>query len=301
MSSRPLPPLHSLCRPFSRRLPPADPWPRVVDLTTGQVMVYQPQVTEWAGNQLTMRAAMAYKKDKADGQDFGVLMATTRTQVDRAARTVVFEDMRISKIDFPTLPDRGANFAPELTKAFAAQVRTISLDRLQASLAANGVKPTGMEVANNPPRVIVSDVPAILVPVDGAPVQKPVPNYSRWQRVINTRALILKGGLGDSYYLHVYDGWLSAASLEGPWTQASVGPFIARDINAIATALSKNNTVDLLTGGPKADPKPTLANGVPVIYVSQAPAELIVFRGQPDFVPIVGTQLLWASNTTSDV
>ena len=63
-------------------------------------------------------------------------------------------------------------------------------------------------------------------------------------------------------------------------------------MNAIATALSKNNTVDLLTGGPKADPKPTLANGVPVIYVSQTPAELIVFRGQPDFVPIVGTQLL---------
>ena len=29
--------------------------------------------------------------------------------------------------------------------------------------------------------------------------------------------------------------------------------------------------------------------------------ELIVFKGQPDFVPIVGTQLLWASNTTSDV
>ncbi len=28
---------------------------------------------------------------------------------------------------------------------------------------------------------------------------------------------------------------------------------------------------------------------------------MITFKGQPDFVPIVGTQLLWASNTTSDV
>jgi hypothetical protein len=59
--------------------------------------------------------------------------------------------------------------------------------------------------------------------------------------------------------------------------------------------------VDLLDGGPKADPKPSLANGVPAIYTTQVPAELIVFNGQPDFVPIVGTQLLWASNTTSDV
>ena len=40
---------------------------------------------------------------------------------------------------------------------------------------------------------------------------------------------------------------------------------------------------------------------MPTIYTSQVPTELIVFKGQPDFVPIVGTQLLWASNTTSDV
>ena len=40
---------------------------------------------------------------------------------------------------------------------------------------------------------------------------------------------------------------------------------------------------------------------MPTIYTSQVPTELIVFKGQPDFVPIVGTQLLWAANTTSDV
>ena len=287
--------------PVLAQTPPPDPWPRVVDLSTGQVLVYQPQINDWTGNQLSFRAAMAYKKDKAQGQDFGTVTATTRTQVDRVARTVVFQDMQIAKIDFPTLPDRGASFAPELTKAFAAQVRSISLDRLQASLAANGVKPAGVEVANNPPRVIVSNVPAILVPIDGAPVMKPVPNHSRVQRVVNTRALILRGGFGDSYYIHVYDGWLSAGSLDGPWTQASPGPLIAKELNAIAAELAKSNTVDLLSGGAKANPKPSLANGVPVIYTSQTPAELIVFQGQPDFVPIVGTQLLWASNTTSDV
>ena len=40
---------------------------------------------------------------------------------------------------------------------------------------------------------------------------------------------------------------------------------------------------------------------MPTIVVSQAPTELIVFKGQPDFVPITGTQLLWASNTVADV
>ena len=70
-------------------------------------------------------------------------------------------------------------------------------------------------------------------------------------------------------------------------------------LDAIAQSLSTAGTVDLLDGGPKANPKPSLANGVPTIYTTQAPTELIVFKGQPDFVPIVGTSLLWASNTTS--
>ena len=75
-------------------------------------------------------------------------------------------------------------------------VRTISLDRLEASLALAGIKPPTVAVQNNPPQVIVSYSPAILVPIDGAPVLKPVPGHSRFQRVDQHRALILQGGLG---------------------------------------------------------------------------------------------------------
>ncbi len=287
--------------PFAgAQTPPPDPWPRVVDLRTGQVLVYQPQINSWTDNQLSFRAAMAFKKDNSKDQDFGVIVATTRTQVDRTARTVIFEDLRISKIDFPTLPDRGASFSAELTQEFASKVRTMSLDKLEASLAANGVKPQAVSVANTAPQVIVSNTPAILVPIDGAPVLKPVPNHSRAQRVINTRALILKADDG-TFYLHVYDGWVSASAITGPWTQASPGFLVRKELDAISTELAKSNTVDLLTGGANAKPKPSLANGVPTIYTTQSPAELIVFNGQPDFVPVVGTLLLWASNTTSDV
>src|SRR5262249_27048891 len=124
----------------------------------------------------------------------------------------------------------------------------------------------------------------------------------RFQRVINTKALILRGGFGDKYYIHVYDGWLSASSAEGPWMQANMGPFERSDADAIAKALAQHGTVDLLDGGPHANPKPSLAtDGVPTVYTPQIPSELIDFKGKPDFVPIVGTQLLWGSNTTSDV
>jgi hypothetical protein len=281
--------------------PPPDPWPRIIDLTNGQVLVYQPQVNRWTDNRIDFRAALAIKPAGAKDESFGVVFATARTQVDRVARTVVFEDMKITKSDFPTLPDRGAAYAAELQKEFVATIRTISLDRLTASLALAGVTPPAVEVQNSPPQVLVSYSPAILVPIDGAPVLKPVPGNARYQRVINTRALIVQGGLGDAWYLHVYDGWLTAAAASGPWTPATLGPFRRAELDAIAQQLASSGGVDLLDGGPKANPKPSLANGAPAVFTSQVPTELIVFNGQPDFVPIVGTGLLWASNTTSDV
>ena len=52
---------------------------------------------------------------------------------------------------------------------------------------------------------------------------------------------------------------------------------------------------------PRANPKPSLAQGIPAVYTSQVPAELVVFKGAPEFAPIVGTGLMWATNTTGDV
>ena len=277
---------------------PADPWPRQIDLTTGTVLMYQPQVSSWQGNQIEFRSALAIMPKGGKQESFGVMFATARTQVDKVARTVVFENLKITKTDFPTLADRGTAYSAELQTEVSNKVRTISLDRLTTSLALNGIKPPTVAVQNSPPQILVSYSPAILVPIDGAPVLKPVPDDSRFRRVINTHALILQGGLGNNFYLHVYDGWMSASAITGPWVNAGFAPF---GMDALATKLGKAGTVDLLAGDPKASPKPSLANGVPTIMTSQVPAELIVFNGQPDFVPINGTQLLWASNTTSDV
>jgi hypothetical protein len=276
----------------------ADPWPRVLDLRNGQVLVYQPQVNSWKDNQLDLRAALALKRAGEPQESFGTVFATARTDVDRTSRMVTLQDIKLRKLDFPALPDHGASIAAELQAEIAKGAHTIALDRLEASLAAAGIKPVAVPVRNEAPRVIAAYSTAILVPIDGKAVLKPVAQARRFERVINTRALILKGGFEQQYYLHVYDGWLAASVIEGPWSQTRRVPLGMDDV---ASALAKAGIVDLLDGGAKANPKPSLANGVPQIYTSQVPAELIMFNGQPDFVPIVGTQLLWASNTTSDV
>jgi len=117
---------------------------------------------------------------------------------------------------------------------------------------------------------------AILVPIDGVPVIKPVPGNARFNRVINTRALILQGGLEQNFYIHVYDGWLSASTIGGPWTQPFRQPFGMDDLGQ---QLASGGKVDMLSGGANANPKPSLANGVPTIYTTQVPTELLVFNG----------------------
>src|SRR5512139_2077022 len=63
----------------------ADDWPRDVTLSNAAVLVYQPQINTWDGNQLDFRAALAIKPKGAKDETFGVMFATARTQVDKVA------------------------------------------------------------------------------------------------------------------------------------------------------------------------------------------------------------------------
>src|SRR5262249_30804313 len=208
-------------------------------------------------------------------QTFGVVSGTARTEVDRGSRLVNLEDFSVTEIKFPTLPDNGLSYLSELKRALPSAMATISLNRLEASLTSSPtVKSRPVQVSNTPPAVLVSYGPALLVPIEGQPVVKEIPG-TRFERVINTQALIARTRFDKTYYLHVYDGWVSSESLAGPWSKAAFTPL---GLDVAAKQLAKDGKVDMLDGGPNATPKPSLANGVPAIYVTETPSELIVFR-----------------------
>jgi hypothetical protein len=217
---------------------PADPWPRQVRVANATLLVYQPQVESWEGNTLKFRSAVAVRPAGAKDETFGVIWATVRTQVDKVSHMVALEDLTVTKSNFPTLRDQGASYTSALQSKLAPTERTIALDRLEASLAASGaVKPATFPVNNDPPRVIVSQTPAILVAIDGAPVLQPVPG-TRFERVINTRALILREQGESTYYLHVYNGWLFSGTLGGgSWFQPFVFP---PGIDQVAASLARH-------------------------------------------------------------
>src|SRR4030095_9910136 len=142
----------------------------------------------------------------------------------------------------------------------------------------------------------IAQSPAMLVPISGNPVLRSVPG-TNFERVINTEAIILRQQGDGNFYLHMYDGWVYSATLTGPWNQPMTIP---PGLEKVAQDLEKNAHLDPLDGG-HMQPKPSLTKGLPAIFVSQNPAELIVFQGLANFTPITGTSLQWATNTAADI
>jgi len=273
-------------------------WPRELKSGSTTFSVYQPQVDSWNGDRLATRAAVAVLDTGATEPTFGVIWLSARTDVDKTSRLVALENLEITKTSFPSSPEKANEWRAALQRVLPETCRTIALDRLESELAVQQevARGSAAPLRNNPPHIIFSTRPAILVLIDGQPVLRPAGNGV--ERVINTRPLLLRDG--DRFYLHVFDGWMQASTLTGPWSVTKTSAALAAAMQSAVAA----NQVDLLNGvsADSTAPAPSLASGpVPDIYVSTEPAELVVTDGAPDYVPVDGTQLLYVDNTTGRV
>ncbi len=277
-------------------------WPREVKNGDKTFLVHQPQLDSWDGRKVEMLSAIEVKVAGSDKTLYGAARATANVNVDKVSRMVEFVDIRVVKAVFPGKPEDEGLYLRILQLSVMRKVRQLSLDRFETALAVMEAqhKFKALPLKNDPPAIIHSQVPAILVYVDGAPVYRPVES-SGLTRVINTRPLILNDS-GGKLYLHLFDGWMEAGALSGPWHVCRKPPAALEEAKKDAIA---SGQVDLLEG--KADPKrkiapPSLAKGpVPVVYIATTPTELIVTEGAPKFVPIPGTALTYAENTTGHV
>ena len=286
--------------PPSEAVPNETPWPYEITSGDTQIAVYQPQIDSWDGMTLKARAAAAVKEGGKDAKtNFGVLDITTRTLVDKSTRLVTLEHYEVAKADFPTAPGKAKEWTQLVNNDAANRKRTISLDRLEANVAiVTAADKTPIKLKNDPPVIIFSTVPAMLIYVDGGPQYRAIPGMA-WQRVVNTRPLLVRQENG-AHYLHVFDGWMTAGAIDGRWSVASKPP---ADLAKIEKAVIDSHSADMLTGqSDPAQPGPSLKSAPPpAIKVATRPTELIVFEGEPKWVPITGTQLLAAENTTGRV
>jgi hypothetical protein len=181
---------------------------------------------------------------------YGVLWFTARTEVDKVNRQVTLDNFQITKVKFPTLKSKEAEYQAFLQAKLPGKSRIIALDRLEAALAASdselaGI--SGLSVKNNPPRIIFTTKPSILVLIDG-PIQFRDVGGTDLRLALNTRAVILFDTKNNKYYLNVMEGWLEAPDLMS--SQWSYVPNIPEDMKEITAGIRERQQSKAPEGTP---------------------------------------------------
>jgi hypothetical protein len=267
-------------------------WPRTIAKPGGKLVLYQPQVDDWKNYQL-VEGRMAFTVTPTGGQSHvGVVTVEMKSVVDMDNHTVLLSDPKVTSISFPSLDPATTAKMNELMKTFLNPSATmnISLERLAASVKKTKTPPVA-PVKNDPPEIFVSLRPAILLLVNGPLTMAPIAQ-SDLQFVVNANWPLFFEATSSNYYLFDGKGWQTSKGVQGPWMATAKLP------KQMAKVPQNANFADLKTFIPA--PAGSAANA-PMVYYSANPAEVVVFKGRPEWTAIPGTQLLYASNTDSPV
>lgn len=269
-------------------------WPREIDTDNIHLAVYQPQVDNWKDNRIEARSAVIVTRKGDPTQIFGIVSINARTEVDRESRLVAFNDITIKDATFPSAPALQSTLLKAVRESVPSWPQTVSLDRLLADLEISQAetKAESIRLKNDPPKVILSQSPAVLILIDGEPAYRPVEG-TRYTRVVNTPALMLFDSSAGIFYLDGGPWWMTASSLKGPWTAAPNPP---QDLDDIRKQFTRDEDKEPVSQTAKSS-----APNPPAVYVSTVPAELLVTRGEPTYAPIPKTSLLYITNSDYDI
>jgi hypothetical protein len=277
-------------------------WPRKASRGDETISMYQPQLEAWEGDEVRAYAALALVSKADKTTKYGVVWFTARTEVDKVNRQVTLDDFQITKVKFPTLEAKEADYQTFLQAKLPGKSKVIALDRMETALAASESEQAGVEalqVNNDPPKIIFTTKPSLLVLIDGPPKYRDV-GGTDLQLMLNTRATILLDKKKNVYYLSVMDGWLQAPNLDsGPWSYVSRIPDEMTEITKGIQARQQEEAEEGST--PPSLEKAEKEGKIPVIYISVGPCELLMTDGPPQFVIIPNTELEYVKNTTANI
>jgi hypothetical protein len=260
-------------------------WPRQLDSSSGSIVIYQPQPEDLSGDVLTARAAFSLQKSADADPTFGVLWFTERIEIDRDSSTVTARSLDVTKVRLPGITAAEASSYEKIIETEAARWDVSgSLEELRAGLAATERERASVtDLRNTPPRIIFAYERAILVAYDGAPTLEPIEGSSL-ERVANTPYAVVFDPSSRSYYLNGANLWYTARNPLGPWTDTLRVPAAVRAIVPPDTSAAAQ-----VQGPP------------PLVLTATDPTELISTDGPPRYAPLVGDELLYVTNTESDV
>ena len=268
-------------------------WPRGYSLPSeAQIMIYEPQIASWDNQKhLVALAAVSYVAKGEQKPALGTLKLETDTEVSTEQRLVKFNTIKISETNFQTLSkEQTQEIVTEIEKNLPPEDRFIALDRVLAFLDKSTINPKNVQgLKSDPPRIILTETPSILVSFDGDPIWSPIKD-NELKFAVNTNWDIFQHQPTGMYYLRNDTTWLRATDLKGYWSRAGKLP------DSFSKLPADDNWKDVKANLPGA-----AAKSLPKVYVTNDPTELILIDGPPKYVAVPNTGLLWISNTESDL
>src|SRR5688572_14618683 len=271
-------------------------WPRTYSLPSGGIIVVsQPQVASWDGQaHLIAYSAVAHQINLADKKPaFGTIKLEADTSVSVADRLVSFKQLKIAETHFQTLQNEQVReIVAVLQDTLPDDERVIALDRVLANLDKSKIAPKHTPgVKADPPAIFFSTTPAVMMNLDGDAIWSPI-KANDLEFAVNTNWDLFRHAATNTYYLRHNEQWLRASDVKGPWTMADALP------PSFAKLPDDDNWKDVKA---HLTIKPMPKASAPKVFVSMQPGELILLAGQPTYRPVTGTNLMWMSNTESDV
>jgi hypothetical protein len=268
-------------------------WPRGYSLPSeAQIVLYQPQIASWDDQkQLLAFAAVSHVAKGEQKPALGTIKFETNTEVSLEQRLVKFSKIKIIETNFQTLSkEQTQEIVSEIEKNIPEEDRVIALDRVLAYVDKSTINPKNVVgLKSDPPRIILTQTPSLLVSFDGQPIWSPIKD-NELKFAVNTNWDIFQHQPTGLYYLRYDTGWLKATDLQGYWSNAGKLP------DSFNKLPEDDNWKDV-----RANLPGTALKKLPKVYVTTDPTELVVINGEPEYVPVPNTGLLWISNSESDL
>lgn len=151
------------------------------------------------------------------------------------------------------------------------------------------------------PHVFFSDKPAELILFKGPPVYTKIPG-TQLLYAANTESDVFVDNAQKQYYVLLSGRWFRSASLDGPWNYA--GNDLPKDFAKIPGDSPKAEVLASVPGTVQAADAVMLAQIPTTAIVNKAEAAAkakVNYGGPPEFKPIEGTSLQYATNSQEQV
>jgi hypothetical protein len=148
------------------------------------------------------------------------------------------------------------------------------------------------------PEVLRTTSAADLILFDGRPAYAPI-DGTQLERATNTRSPVFRFNHGQSVYYLAAGRWFSAPSLKGPWTDVTSA--LPADFSNIPPDSPASAVLAAVPGTTQAEDAALLGQVPKTPAPSAGQVSVSYLGGTPQFMPVEGTTMQYASNTRDKV